>query len=205
MIVEEWLLRDETSLIRQLGFDVWAIAEAQMRTSNGRVQPETSGEIGRTIGQFPPLHMPPPPTSEFDVEDFVRRAYHEIWNWRLLNKIRDYYAPSHECSTTGSRKYQGPSELTAFVLGMLSMFPDAGVTVEHVYWNGDEQRGYRVAVRWTLTGSHTGYGIYGAPSGARVRLMGLSQHHILREKFIREYTLFDEMGLMKQVLEQRLT
>jgi len=203
MIFEEWLLRDETSLIRQLGFDVFEVAERQIRAAP-TVSREISGEIGRTLGQFPPPIMSPPTSDVFDVEDFVRRSYHEIWNWRLLNKIREYYAPSHVCYTSGSRKYQGQAEYTAFVLALFGMFPDAGLTVDHVYWNGDESTGYRVAVRWTLSGTHTGYGIYGEPSGACIRIMVLSQHQIKQGTFVQEYTLFDEMGLIKQIVAARL-
>jgi predicted ester cyclase len=205
LIFEEWLLRDETALIRQLGFDPWLVAETQVRGTIGAgLQPEPVGEIGRTRGQFPPPVMPAPPNGAFDVEDFVRRAYHEIWNWRLLNTIRDRYTPSHVCTNAGGRKLHGQDELTTFVLSMLSMFPDAGVTVDHVYWNGDDQAGYRVAVRWTFTGTHTGIGFYGPPTGARVHIMGLSQHHIRNGLFTKEYTLFDEMGLIKQLVAKRL-
>lgn len=34
--------------------------------------------------------------------------------------------------------------------------------------------------------------------------MGLSQHHILHENFVQEYTLFDELGLIKQITAKRL-
>jgi predicted ester cyclase len=84
------------------------------------------------------------------------------------------------------------------------MFPDAGVIVDHVYWNGDDKQGYRVAVRWTFSGTHTGYGVYGAPSGAHVRCMGLSQHHINGGKFVREYLLFDEMEILRRIAARRL-
>jgi predicted ester cyclase len=203
MIFEEWLLRDETSLIRQLGYDVYDVAERHVRAAPA-VSPAITGEIGRTLGQLPPPVMPPNTTGAFDVEDFVRRSYHEIWNWRLLNKIREHYAPSHVCYTAGSRKFQGSAEYTAFVLAMFGMFPDAGVTVDHVYWNGNETAGYRVAVRWTLSGTHTGYGTYGEPSGARIQIMGLSQHHVNQGQFVQEYTLFDEMGLIKQIVAARI-
>jgi predicted ester cyclase len=203
MIFEEWLLRDETSLIRQLGYDVYDVAARQVRAAPA-VSPDITGEIGRTLGQLPPSVMPPNTTGVFDVEDFVRRSYHEIWNWRLLNKIREHYAPSHVCYMVGGRKFQGLAEYTAFVLAMFGMFPDAGVTVDQVYWNGNETAGYRVAVRWTLSGIHTGYGGYGDPSGARIQIMGLSQHHIKQGQFVQEYTLFDEMGLIKQIVAARI-
>ena len=203
MIFEEWLLRDETSLIRQLGYDVFDVAEHQVRSAPPMPR-EGGGEVGRALGQLPPPTMPPSTAEGFDVEDFVRRSYHDIWNRRLLNKIRDHYAPSHVCYTAGGRKYQGPVEQIAFVLGLFGMFPDAGVTVDQVYWNGDDISGYQVAVRWTLSGTHTGFGSYGEPSGARASIMGLSQHHIKQGKFVLEYTLFDEMELIRRIVAARL-
>jgi hypothetical protein len=87
---------------------------------------------------------------------------------------------------------------------MLAMFPDAGVSVDHVYWTGDDEQGYHVAVRWTFTGTHTGYGPHGMPSGARVRAMGLSQHCIKHGIFQQEFTLIDEMSILRQIAAQRL-
>ena len=203
MIFEEWLLRDETSLIRQLGYDVFDVAERQVRSAPA-MPLEGGGELGRALGQLPPPIMPPSTADGFDVEDFVRRSYHDIWNRRLLNKIREHYVPSYVCYTAGGRKYQGPAEQIAFVLGLFGMFPDAGVTVDHVYWNGDDASGYQVAVRWRLSGTHTGYGRYGEPSGSRVSIMGLSQHHVKQGKFVLEYTLFDEMELIRRIVAERL-
>ena len=119
------LPRDETSLLRQLGYDVFDVAERPVRAAPP-MPLEAAGEIGRALGQLPPPSMPPSAADGFDVEDFVRPRYHEIWNWRLLNKISEHYASSHVCYASGNRKYRGPAERTTFVLGLFGMFPDAG-------------------------------------------------------------------------------
>ena len=61
-----------------------------------------------------------------------------------------------------------------------------------------------MAVRWTLSGTHTGFGSYGEPSGARVSIMCLPQHRIHEAKFVQEYTLFDEMELIRRIVGARL-
>ena len=43
-------------------------------------------------GQGTPVTFVPQHPGAFDVEDFVRGAMHDVWNWRLLNKLPDYYA-----------------------------------------------------------------------------------------------------------------
>ena len=87
---------------------------------------------------------------------------------------------------------------------MIAAFSDALMTVDHVYWNGNARDGYRVAARWTLQGTHDGPGIYGDPSGARVRVMGISHHHIQNGKITEEWMLFDEFAMLKQIYRTRL-
>jgi len=205
MIYEEWLLRDEIAVIRQLGLDENAAAERHAAAALARgVAFAPRGPIERGIGQLMPETLPPARSDGFDVEDFVRRAFHEIWNWRLLNKVRVYYAENYRCRTASGRRFHGLEDFTTFILSLLAAFPDAKMVVEHVYWNGDECEGFRVATRWTLVGTHEGVGEWGEPSGARVRVMGLSQHRIERGRFVEESTLFDEFGMLKAIWAARL-
>ncbi|GAC1354209.1 MAG: ester cyclase [Herpetosiphon sp.] len=204
-IWEEWVLRDEPAMIRQMGYDVQTIVEQQARELPTQdLRRESASDIGRALGQRPPSRVTPQSEGHFDVEDFMRATYHEIWNQRMFNVVATRYAPGHVSSTMCRRKLHGPAELTTFLLSIFGMFPDADLMVDDLSWNGDDMQGYRVAVRWTLTGTHTGYGVYGKPSGARVHCMGLSHHHIKNGLFHKEYTVFDEMELLRRIADQRL-
>jgi hypothetical protein len=205
MIFEEWLLRDEICLINQLGFDLATIIDGQARASlSTGALPMPIGDPERMLGQYAPTPLRSSTSGRFDIEDFIRSTYHDIWNRRLLNLVLQRFDLSHTCTTTNNTKLQGPGERTHAILTMLAMFPDAGVSVDHVYWTGDDDQGYHVAVRWTFTGTHTGYGPHGSPSRARVRAMGLSQHRITHGIFQQEFTLIDEMSILRQIAAQRL-
>ncbi|GMR10557.1 MAG: ester cyclase [Anaerolineae bacterium] len=195
-IVEEWLVRDELNLVRQLGFDAQEIAANSAQQDF--LQP-THGEIDRVLGQTTPEALPPEPTGDFDIEDFVRRSYHEIWNWRRLDRIHSSFSEDYLCHTASGREFENSREYKAFLLSMLGMFPDAKMTIDHLYWNGSEVEGYRAAVRWSLVGTHSGPGIYGEPTGKRVRIMGISHHQVRGGEFVEEWTVFDEIALMKQL------
>ena len=200
-IVEEWICRDELALIRQLGFDEHALAKkmAEQAASSGVSRLEIPGEVERLKGQLPPATLPRRSVDSFDIEDFVQRSIHEIWNWRLLNKIDDYYSPNYVCHTSTNRQLYGLGEFKAYVLGLLATFPDASVTVDHICWLGNESDGYRVATRWTLLGTHAGPGIYGPPTGKRIQMMGITHQHLKKDKFVQEWTAFDEFALLKQI------
>ncbi len=199
-IYEEWLVRDEVGVLRQLGIDPkqW-VADLVKSGKYDWMKNEPRGEIERVQGQLPPPIWQPKQAEGFDVEDFVRRAYHEIWNWRLLNKVNDYYVKNHVAHMTGERELYGRAEIGYFINCMLAQFPDGAMEIDHFAVVGDEKKGYRVAVRWTFLGTHEGNGVYGKPTGKRVQIMGVSHHHIKDGKFVQEWTLFDEVALMLQL------
>jgi predicted ester cyclase len=200
-IVEEWLVRDEGALVRQLGLDPFAVARRLVEQGAGRsAEPFGQGETRRVVGQLPPTTMQPAAGGAFDVEDFVRRTLHEIWNWRLFNRITSAYAANFQCWTAGNRSIYGLGDYQAYVMALIAMFPDAHLQIDHLYWQGNDDEGYRVASRWTLQGTHLGAGVYSSPSGKRVDIMGISHFWVQQGVFVREWTVFDEVALLKQVV-----
>ena len=198
-VVEEWICRDELAVIRQLGFDEHELAHKLATHDATNRKPTDHGEVERLQGQAPPKILPPKTSTGFDIEDFVRRSIHEIWNWRLLNKVDEYFAPTYLCNTSTNKKLYGLGDFKAYILSLLAAFPDAAMNIDHICWLGNEPDGYRVATRWTLQGTHQGPGVYGEPTGKRIRLMGITHQHIQAGKFVREWTAFDEFALLKQL------
>jgi len=143
--------------------------------------------------------MPEPQSAQFDPEYFIRRMFHEVWNWRLLNKVREFFAESIALESASMRRMYGHSNYQAYILSLLSPFPDLAVTVEHYCQVGNPASGYRTATRWRMTGTHIGYGIYGEPTGNPIQIMGISHHLIADGKIQNEWTLFDEFALLKQI------
>lgn len=197
MVVEEWLVRDELTLVRQLGLDPVATAKDVVRRNTDNGIGEIIGDVERGTGQLPPPTIPA--TEAFDPENFIRRAIHEVWNWRLLNQVREYFSETVVLESASMRRATGHSDYQAYILSLLAPFPDLAVTVEHFCVVGDEEKGYRTATRWRMKGTHTGYGTYGEPTGKRINILGVSQHLIRGGKIQNEWTLFDEFALLKQI------
>ncbi|MFN3265590.1 MAG: ester cyclase, partial [Deinococcales bacterium] len=77
-------------------------------------------------------------------------------------------------------------------------FPDAGVSVDHICSIGSGTNP-KIAVRWTFQGTHLGTGWYGQPSGQRIKLLCISHLELQGGRIAREYTVFDEFALLKQI------
>ncbi len=202
-IFEEWITRDELAVVWQLGFDALKLArQVAARDYAAGVKapmPVGTGEVDRLLGQTTPEEVAPSQAEGFDVEYFVRRAIHEIWNWRMFGKVRDYYVPNYKCTTSGNRVLVGLGALQADITQKIAAFPDARMLVDHVMWMGNDQEGYRVSVRWYLQGTHQGPGFYGEPAGKRIKMMGHTHYLIENNKFVQEWTQCDEFALLKQI------
>ena len=203
-IVEEWIARDELGLVQQLGFDRDAVIKklvSQPAPEKAQVHGKALPE--RSVGQFEPDPMPPQEEGMPDIEYFMRKSFHEIWNQRLLNRAADYYREDMVCHTTCGRHLYGRWEYTAFVLSMLAALPDLKLSVEHFYCMGNEKQGYKTMTRWRINGTHKGPGIYGDPTGKPVYLLGISHNTVKEGKITEEWTYFDEIALLKQIYTQK--
>ncbi len=206
MVIEEWLVRDELTLVHQLGLNpVETAKEFARREADKGTGMQIEADIERGIGQLPPAPPAEPKDGPFAPEAFIQRAIHDIWNRRLVNTARRYCAETVRLEAPSLRRLSGVNDYQGYVLSLLAPFPDLAIRVEHSCHVGDGEAGYRVATRWRMTGTHTGYGMYGEPTGQQIHILGMS-HHLVREesggggpRIASEWTVFDEFALLKQI------
>ena len=97
------------------------------------------------------------------------------------------------------RAFHDLGQLRAHVLTTLAMFPNLAMRIEDVYWMGDPRDQCLVAIRWGAVGHHRGHGPYGPPTGREVHLWGITQWHIEASRVRREWTTFNEFGILMQL------
>lgn len=84
-------------------------------------------------------------------------------------------------------------------LGYLASFPDAAFEVHAARINREPEQPLRLALRWSLTGAHTGFGHFGEPTGAPVYVMGMSHFTMTQARVTAEYLVTDEVAIWKQI------
>jgi predicted ester cyclase len=197
-IFEEWVLYNNSSLLKQLGFDLREKAR-EFGNRPGGLDDARFGEPERVLGQGKPAHLPPQAANGFDVEEFVRRAYHYIWNWRLVGKIDDAYGATMRFHGPTDREFYGRGEYKSFVLSIMAMFPDLALQIDDLYWMGNDAEGYLASVRWSILGTHRGIGVYGPPTGRRITMWGITQQRIQHGRIVEEWMVFNEFEVLQQI------
>jgi predicted ester cyclase len=204
-IVEEWLVRDNLSLARQLGVDPndWAADRAAGPwDADGPFARWLAAEIQR-VSALNRERAAYPADRAADGEGLVRAALQNIWSARLVGDTRVLYAEDAVLHASGRDDAVGVDAIARFYLDLLSCMPDARVSVDYTCSNSMRQDAGYVAARWTLAGTHTGPTLWGAPTGAPLLILGESHYRLQNGAVVEEWLVFDELAVLTQVERAR--
>lgn len=193
-IDDEWLIRDQGAIVRQMGWDPRDFARDQIAREGG---PE------RCVKPLSPATDRPGP--------YTGRGNDNEWGAKLADLLirimgADMAAIGQVYDRAAQLEYPGGitghswGDADRFWMPLRAAFPDAAFTIHHVIGRDDPQMPPRAAVRWSLHGKHSGWGAFGAPTGAEVYVLGITHAEFGPWGLRRDYTLFDETAIWKQIL-----
>ena len=200
----EHVCYNTSSLLLQLGFDLDEAA-ARLAAAKPAGWPRDERTWQGLIGAARPARplSVGEPAAGFDVDRFVRASIDAVWNRRDEAALAAACAPGFVCRGPSDRVLSGAAAYHGFIASLAAAFPDLEVRVDEVYWMGNDREGYLSAARWSAAGVHRGAGLYGPPTGAPVRIWGITQHEIAGGRITREWMLFNELDLMMQIAAAR--
>ena len=192
-INDEWLIRDQGAVVRQLGWDPKEYAVDLI---------EREGGLGKCVQPFhPSIDKVGPYTGRGNDNEWGAK-YADILK-RIMSADLSVIPAEYDRAITGF--YPGGVELIStdgvddFWVKLRAAFPSSTFTIEHQIGREDPMMSPRAAIRWSLTGKHDGWGAFGKPSGAEVHVMGASHVEFGPWGIRREYTLYDETSIWKQI------
>jgi len=200
-INDEWLIRDQGAIVRQLGLDPKEYARDLITAEGG---PEVA------IKPFTPAIDVPGPYKDHGNDNQWGARYADILN-RLMNAdftaIEAEYDRAVLLECPGGMQAFSHAGVDSFWMGLRASFPNASFKIEHQIGREDPMMPPRAALRWSLHGKHDGWGSFGAPTGTDVYVMGASHAEFGalvagEPKLRREWVLFDETAIWKQILLQ---
>ncbi len=193
-IEEEWLVRDNLHLIQQLGYDPVALAKQSKRYANKPLFSAPFIGENRT-GQFTPIVRE---NGQKNSGTLVYNLFQNVWNARYFNQISDYYHPTATVHGICEQDYRGVAQIQGFLINLFASIPQGSLQVERVMTNAGEQHD-EVAVRWRLTGLHSGNGFFGTPSGKAVDILGISHFVVIDGKIKTQWDVFDAFDVLCQI------
>jgi SnoaL-like polyketide cyclase/SnoaL-like domain len=194
VIYDEWLIRDQGAIVRQMGWDPKAYAADLITREGGPencVKPltPTTDRKGDYNGRG---NTSATGQRHADVVTRIMNAD--------MSAITSVYDRACQLELPGGVTGHGWTDADQFWMGLRAAFPNAKFQIDHVIGRDDQAMAPRTAVRWSLTGKHEGWGAFGKPSGAEVYVLGISHAEFGPWGLRREYVLYDETAIWKQIL-----
>ena len=193
-INDEWLIRDQGAIVRQLGWDPKSYAADLIEKEGGPqacVQPLSPGTDQ------------PGPYKGRGNDNAWGAKYADILT-RIMGAdmavIPQVYDRAVQVEYPGGFTGHSHGDVDQFWMGLRASFPDAVFQIDHQIGRDDPDMPPRAALRWSLTGKHSGWGSFGAPTGADVYLLGICHAEFGPWGLRREYVIYDETSVWKQIL-----
>ena len=196
----EHVLYNNSSMLQQLGHDLSDIVP-QLVASPPKGWPRDAAVwdgLRSAARPDSPISIAEP-IDGFDVDRFARGTLDTLWNARDHEVLSTAYAEGFAFEGPTDRKSTGAGSYSKLLSSIAASFPDLELSVDEVYWMGNEVDGFLTSERWSIEASHSGNGLYGEPTGKPVQIWGITQHHIVNGRIVAEWMLFNELDLMMQL------
>ena len=127
----------------------------------------------------------------------VLRWFEEVWNQGKESTIDELLAPqavAHGLDHPDSIGKTGPEAFKPFCRMFRGAFPDIHIDVDHII-----EEGNWLAVRFTVSGTHTGDSLGIAATGRSAKAVGVLMAHLQGGQFIEGYNVVDMLSLFRQI------
>lgn len=195
-ITDEWLIRDQGAIVKQMGWDSKQYAIDLIAREGG------------------PENCVKPFTPEIDIEGpYKGKGNDNEWGQKYADIISsmmnaDMATVEREYDRACNVAYPGGLEdisypaIDRFWMGLRASFPNAKFTIDHQIGRDDPMMPPRAAIRFSLHGKHDGWGMFGQPTGKEVFIMCAAHAEFGPWGLRKEYVLFDETSVWKQIALQ---
>jgi predicted ester cyclase len=193
-VYDEWIVRDQGAMVRQIGYSPKEFAQIMI---------DKEGGVYNAKKLFDKSEVKP---SDYHPEDvrinsagekyskILNRVFEESYDFSDYNRASSIYWP-------GNKLGHGREDVAKFWNSLKSIFTEIKFTIEHVGYLDEPIKNPRASIRWFLEGIHSNDSDdYGKKTNSKLFIMGINHVELNKDGIIREWVLFDEVAIWKQIL-----
>lgn len=195
-IIEEWLVRDNARAVAQVGRDPWEVACAQASVDREGDQSRHSWRVARmdAVIAANDAAVPIGHPAELPVAMLIGAFRNDLYG-----SAAEALSPTAEIRWPTNRHGFGRGYWIGCATQLRGSLHETAISIDHVAARPLPHGDTAVAVRWWLTGTHKGLGVWGPPTGRRILVLAVS-HYVLRgSRIVEDVTVFDELAVLRQI------
>jgi predicted ester cyclase len=193
-VYDEWIVRDQGAMVRQIGYSPKEFATKIIESEGGIL---TASKL---------FNYETDKSSNYEAERYKKGSKAEKYTEILKNIFNNSYKfegydRAANIFWPGNVISHGREGIKEKWISLKSIFSNIKFTIEHVGFLEEAGQNPRVSVRWFLEGTHNNDSKeYDKPSNKKIFIMGINHAEFYSNSIIREWVLFDEVAIWKQIL-----
>ena len=193
-VYDEWIVRDQGAMVRQLGYSPKEFAQKII---------EIEGGIDKAKSLFDSKSDKKSNYKPMSVKsDSVGKKYSTILKNIFLSEyeFKDYDRSSN-IFWPGNKIGHGREDVMRFWNSLKNIFSNIKFSIEHIGYLEEPDKTPKASIRWFLEGKHVNESKeYGKETNSNLFIMGISHVEFGNYGINREWVLFDEVAIWKQII-----
>jgi predicted ester cyclase len=193
-VYDEWIVRDQGAMVRQIGYTPKEFAQIMIDKEGGL---EKAKKLFDKNDIKPSDYQPEKIKKDSagqKYSEILSKVFEEGYDFNDYNRASSIYWP-------GNKLGHGREDISKFWNSLKDIFTDIKFTIEHVGYLDESNKNPRASIRWFLEGMHSNDSDdYGKKTNSKLFIMGINHVELNQDGIIREWVLFDEVAIWKQIL-----
>jgi predicted ester cyclase len=193
-VYDEWIVRDQGAMVRQIGYSPKEFAQIMIDKEGGN---DNANKLFDKSEVKPSDYRPEDVTINSAGEKYFKilnSVFEENYDFGDYNRASSIYWP-------GNKLGHGREDVAKFWNSLKNIFTKIKFSIEHVGYLDEPNKNPKASIRWFLEGVHSNDSDdYGKKTNSKLFIMGINHVEFNKDGVIREWVLFDEVAIWKQIL-----
>ena len=193
-VYDEWIVRDQGAMVRQIGYTPKEFAQIMIDKEGGLEKAKKLFDKNDIKpSDYYPINVEKSSPGE-NYSKILSKVFEGGYDFKDYNRASNIYWP-------GNKLGHGREDISKFWNSLKDIFTDIKFTIEHVGYLDESNKNPRASIRWFLEGMHSNDSEdYGKKTNSKLFIMGINHVELNQDGIIREWVLFDEVAIWKQIL-----
>ena len=195
-VYDEWIVRDQGAMVRQLGYSPKEFAQMQINNENNlKIKKEIFNSKSDMESEYVPIKADNNSVGH-KYSNILQKIFKQNYDFKDYSRAANIFWP-------GNRIGHGREDIIKFWETLSKSFTNVKFSIEHIGFIEEKNKNPRVSIRWFLDGKHSEKSKeFGEATNNNVFIFGINHAEFSKDNVIREWVVFDEVAVWKQILKK---
>tara|TARA_Y100000590_G_scaffold107581_1_gene122397 strand:- start:1602 stop:2570 length:969 start_codon:yes stop_codon:yes gene_type:complete len=193
-VYDEWIVRDQGAMVRQLGYSPKEFAQKIIETEGGiNKAKELFNSKSDKKSNYKPMPVKLNSAGE-KYSNILKNIFLSDYEFKDYDRSSNIFWP-------GNKIGHGREDVMNLWNSLKNILSNIKFSIEHVGYLEETDKNPKASIRWFLEGKHVNESKeYGKETNSNLFIMGINHAEFGDYGINREWVLFDEVAIWKQIL-----